>query len=156
MFYHSILYIWRKDVSKYASLRDHLIARKNSPWMATFSEIEHVLGFSLPSSARKYPAWWANQSRGSHVQCSGWLGAGWHTSNVDLGSERVTFERVGEAHREVSVSNFKPTRASLNWEDVLAPEGAELPISLGVGFNWHNLGALYIDHKNRIVFPRVP
>lgn len=40
----------------------------------SFEEIEDVLGFSLPASASKHSAWWAN---GGHTQASAWLDAGW-------------------------------------------------------------------------------
>jgi hypothetical protein len=57
-----------------------------------FAEIEQLLGFPLPPSARRSQAWWAN-SRGAHVQAAAWLDAGWLTSRVDLAGERVVFVR---------------------------------------------------------------
>lgn len=58
----------------------------------SFEEVERVLGFALPDSARKFPAWWSNNT-GTHVGVSAWRDSGWKTSRVNLGSERVTFVR---------------------------------------------------------------
>ena len=143
-------------MSKYAQLRDYLANRKTGPWHARFTDVEQILGFPLPASARKYPAWWANQNRGSHVQCSGWLNAGWHTSNVDLENESVTFIPTHSRKGIGSAGEFRPTKSSLKWQDVLAPGGASTPTSFNAEFSWHLLGELYVDQKVRIVFPRVP
>jgi hypothetical protein len=60
----------------------------------TFAAIEKVLGFHLPDSARKFPAWWSNNT-GTHVGVSAWRDAGFRTARVDIGSEQVTFVREG-------------------------------------------------------------
>jgi hypothetical protein len=62
----------------------------------TFAELEQVLGFQLPPSARKYRPWWANQSDGAHVQAQAWMGAGWRVSSVDLREQTVRFVRGEE------------------------------------------------------------
>lgn len=59
-----------------------------------FTELERELGFDLPRSARSYQAWWANQRNGRHVQANSWLDAGWHTAELDLKGEQVTFRPV--------------------------------------------------------------
>lgn len=82
--------------SKYKPLGDFLAARETSPWRATFSEIEAVLGKELPPSAWKYSAWWSNDDR-SHSQARAWIEAGWETANVDPPGETVEFHRVGSA-----------------------------------------------------------
>jgi hypothetical protein len=58
----------------------------------SFAEIERVLRFSLPNSARRYAPWWANTG-GSHIQADAWISAGWRTAQVDVAGEQVTFER---------------------------------------------------------------
>ena len=79
---------------KYAPLYSHLIARDGAFWHATFHEIESVLGFDLPASAKRHPAWWANQEPGrSHALA--WQAAGWRTRDLNLTAETVTFERAG-------------------------------------------------------------
>ncbi|MEI9965095.1 MAG: hypothetical protein WDM92_10655 [Caulobacteraceae bacterium] len=58
----------------------------------TFEEVETILGFPLPRSARLHQPWWSN-SRGTHSHADAWLKAGWRTSRVDIGGERVVFVR---------------------------------------------------------------
>ena len=79
-------------MSKYEPLAQFLKGLSNDVWDARFDEVAEVLGFNLPESAHKYPAWWANQDPG-HSQTSGWRDAGWDTSKVDLASKRVRFVR---------------------------------------------------------------
>jgi len=60
----------------------------------TFSQVEEILGFDLPQSARIYREWWSNDKY--HVQSQfGWLAAGWLVDKVDLMQEMVTFRKVG-------------------------------------------------------------
>lgn len=40
-------------MSKYDPLRHHLFKAQGNRWVASFSDIEAVLGFRLPDSARK-------------------------------------------------------------------------------------------------------
>lgn len=59
----------------------------------TFRQIEDVLGFPLPVSARKHQAWWSNTRHG-HSHAAAWLDAGWRTAGLDLAGEQVTFMKV--------------------------------------------------------------
>ena len=79
---------------KYAPLYRHLSARRGEEWRVSFTEVEAVLGFPLPDSARLYPAWWSN---GGHSQARAWLAAGWRTRSIDLGGETLVFERMAPA-----------------------------------------------------------
>jgi len=74
--------------SKYYPLFQRLLDRPKEPWRPSFAEIEALLNFHLPPSARKRRAWWANSSKGHNHAI--WLDAGWRTKSVDLGGERVT------------------------------------------------------------------
>jgi hypothetical protein len=80
-------------VSRYQPLADFLACQKSNEWTATFSDIEEQLGFRLPESAYKYPAWWANQVGSGHSQTRGWRSVGWRTTALDLERRRVRFER---------------------------------------------------------------
>lgn len=79
-------------MSKYDPLKAFLRSRPGSETPMSFPEVEEVLGFELPASARQYPAWWSNNV-GTHVGARAWREAGWKTSRVDIGGERVTFVR---------------------------------------------------------------
>lgn len=77
---------------KYQKLTEHLSGLSATRWRASFEDVERVLGFSLPDSARNYQAWWANQMRS---QSLGWQLAGWKVVDLDLRNEKVTFVYVG-------------------------------------------------------------
>ena len=79
-------------MSKYEPLKRHLAERSEAEAPMTFQELESILGFRLPNSARSYPAWWSNNV-GTHVNAAAWREAGWKTSRIDLSAERVTFVR---------------------------------------------------------------
>ena len=82
-------------MSKYDPLREHLRRFKGDVWRASHREVERVLGFTLPKSARLYPAWWSNESgKGTHSHARSWLDAGWKTEAVDVASGTITFCRV--------------------------------------------------------------
>jgi hypothetical protein len=83
-------------VGKYEPLERFLKGRRPSRWRAGFREIEGLLGFKLPQSALKYPAWWSNDETG-HSHARAWLDAGWRTEEVDLASRKLTFARVEPA-----------------------------------------------------------
>ena len=79
---------------KYAPLYEHLQSLKKNEWPVSFTEIEKVLGFSLPDSARIHRPWWANQGgQGGHSHALAWEMAGWKTAEVDLEEERLVFRR---------------------------------------------------------------
>jgi hypothetical protein len=77
--------------AKYEALGKHLKAQTADEVHLAFLEIESILGFSLPASARQHTPWWGNHA--SHSQAAAWLAAGWVVARVSLHSERVTFQR---------------------------------------------------------------
>lgn len=84
--------------SKYAPLYRHLRARAGREWRVSFAELEEVLGFRLPESARDYRPWWSNQRNGGgHGHSLAWQVAGWKTRAVDLEEETLVFERAVSA-----------------------------------------------------------
>ena len=77
--------------SKYDRLYHHLNTRTAQSVVLSFNEIEKMLGSRLPSSARKYAEWWANETAPtSHVQCRAWIRAG-RKARVNLTAETVEF-----------------------------------------------------------------
>ncbi len=84
---------------KYAPLHDFLIERfllqrTEKEWKTTFSEIEQILEFKLPKSARIHRPWWANQGQGgNHSHALAWEMAGWRATGVDLATETLVFRR---------------------------------------------------------------
>jgi hypothetical protein len=86
-------------VGKYEPLEKFLRGRSSGRWRASFSEIEKLLGFKLPQSALKYPAWWSNDETG-HSHATAWLDAGWRTEEVDLADHKLTFTKVTAHEKE--------------------------------------------------------
>ena len=95
-------------MSKYEPLKHHLEGRSGYEVPVSFAQIEQILGFRLPASARKHQAWWANTG-GSHVHAAAWLDAGWRTCGVDLAGERVVFRK---APSETSSETYGVSEAS--------------------------------------------
>ena len=81
---------------KYQKLFDHLCGLKSSEWRTTFNEIESIVGFKLPASARRYRPWWANQSGRDHSHALAWGAAGWETSEVNMEAGTLVLRRKAE------------------------------------------------------------
>jgi hypothetical protein len=77
-------------MSKYAALKNHLHQAGLGQVRMSFRDIEHVLGFDLPSSARRHRAWWSNNAS-NNVMTHAWLDAGYVTEDVDMAGGQVTF-----------------------------------------------------------------
>ncbi|MBE6908982.1 MAG: hypothetical protein E7474_05190 [Ruminococcaceae bacterium] len=77
--------------SKYAPLGTYLLQSGRQELVLSFPEIEKILGFSLPPSARKYAAWWANNLTNS--QAKGWMGTGYQVKRTDILQETATFRK---------------------------------------------------------------
>lgn len=79
---------------KYAPLYRHLLAMSGPDWRTSFAEVEAVLGFRLPDSARLHRPWWANSAKGNgHSHALAWQAAGWKTGRIDLDAETLVFAR---------------------------------------------------------------
>lgn len=113
-----------EGMSKYRGLADHLDHTLGAREIMSFAEIEQTLGFSLPKSARRHAAWWANTG-GGHVHAQAWLKPGWKTSRVDMAKETVMFVRntvvedvvvadgIKEREHVFHMSSFSPAVARL-------------------------------------------
>ncbi len=113
----------RKFGGKYRKLRLYLEAHPRREWRTTFSNIEAILGFQLPPSARMYRPWWANEKDARHSQAVAWSAAGWETAEVDMEAETVLF-RPKKRPRTLTATNLDevwPPRDFGPW-----PEGLSL------------------------------
>jgi hypothetical protein len=86
-------------MGKYDPLQDYLGAASEPLLRLTFAQVERILGISLPASARKHPAWWANEKVGTHSHARAWLDAGYQTQRLDLNAQTVEFTRTGAKSR---------------------------------------------------------
>ena len=79
---------------KYRVLYRYLRELSTREWKTSFSEVETMLGFKLPASARLYSAWWANEEPGGrHTNARAWTAVGWKTSDVNIESATLAFTR---------------------------------------------------------------
>ena len=53
-------------MSKYDPLNRVLSQQSTDRITLTFSEIEAILGFTLPASAHRHTAWWSNSNTKAH------------------------------------------------------------------------------------------
>jgi HNH endonuclease len=108
---------------QYKSLADYLSHSVPDHVRLTFHEVEQILGFSLPDSARKYSAWWSNsRTKDSHTWAHLWLDAGWEKESLNLAEKWVTFRRVRAA---ATRAQHIPSSAV----ELLAEDGALTPTS---------------------------
>lgn len=114
---------------KYAALYRYLetIPAQKNEWGVSFAELETILGFSLPESARLHRPWWANQkSSNGHSHAWAWQAAGWATSSVELDKEKLVFRRVNPlvsivAQGQIDLDAVFPPHRAGPW-----PEGITL------------------------------
>ncbi len=108
---------------KYQRLYTYLCALTTREWRTTFCEIESIIGFQLPASARLHRPWWSNQNRGNgHSQALSWSTAGWETSEVDMEAETLLLRRKPTvAVRRMTLGEAWPVHSVGAW-----PEGLSL------------------------------
>jgi hypothetical protein len=78
-------------MGKYDALGAYLRRQTANEVPMTFSEIEKVIGTSLPKSA-EIRAWWSNNSYNS-VLTKVWRDAGFRSARVDMKKRKLVFER---------------------------------------------------------------
>ena len=109
---------------KYRRLYTYLCDLRTQEWRTTFGEIESVIGFRLPPSARLHRPWWANQSNGNgHSHALAWSVAGWETAEVDMDAETLLlrWRERAKADRKPDLDEMWPVHSVGIW-----PEGLSL------------------------------
>jgi DNA-binding transcriptional regulator YiaG len=79
-----------KRRSKYYPLYEKILQNGKDEIVLTISEIENILGRSLPPSSITIP-WWSNKKNGS--QARAWLEAGYKVSGFDPKAKKVAFSK---------------------------------------------------------------
>ena len=78
-----------KISAKYRGLAEYLLSSSETRVTLSYSQIEKILGFALPDTARKFKqSYWANTE--THSYASSWMAVG-YKARVDLDSDTVTF-----------------------------------------------------------------
>jgi hypothetical protein len=80
-------------VTKFEPLTRYLGSLSARERRMSFREVEQVLGFQLPPSARKHRPWWSNNPDNS-AMTRAWLAAGFRTERVDMAGETLVFRKV--------------------------------------------------------------
>lgn len=86
--------------SKYDPLSEHLqnLPADQSKATLQFSELEKILGATLPDSAFEYREWWSNQADyRNRPQAAAWMTSGFRVEEVHQSRSggRVKFRRSG-------------------------------------------------------------
>lgn len=79
-------------MSKYDPLGSFLRMQPASHVPMTFSDIEQIIGFSLPAVAKSARAWWSNNPS-NNVMTKVWTAAGFRSEQVDMAGEKLVFRR---------------------------------------------------------------
>lgn len=82
-----------KPGSKYHPLFKHLQNCQEIKVTLTFTEIEALMGDTLPTSARQRKNWWSNRDSNSALQAGAWIQASYQVKAVDLEQQSVIFQR---------------------------------------------------------------
>jgi hypothetical protein len=98
-------------MSKFAPLTGYLRSLPSTECRMSFQEVEEVLGFQLPPSARRHRPWWSNNPHNS-AMTKAWLAAEFRTERVDMERETLVFRKSkpplsGPAAQENRL-NFSP------------------------------------------------
>ena len=81
-------------MSKYEPLHRWLNGLKRNLITVSFEHIESTICDTLPKSARRYKAWWANQKKNDkRPQTKAWMQADFEVEECDLERQRVSFRR---------------------------------------------------------------
>jgi hypothetical protein len=75
---------------KYRPLERYLERQTTPVVKLTFDQIEKIIGNSLPPSAFRHRAWWANSYEG-HINAAAWMDVGFMVDSLDIGGHAVTF-----------------------------------------------------------------
>lgn len=141
-------------MSKYTRLSDYLESLDSPVLHVDFRQLERILGFRLPDSARRHPAWWANNVTQSGRHASAWLLTGWKTEDLNLSAETVTFARTNGSRPPSPSPALK--RAAVELPDLMklpiAP--GSNPMDVSVQFTWRTLGVIELN-DGRLSFPAV-
>ena len=129
---------------KYHPLGDYLVKQNKVSISLTFQEIEQILGFSLPSSAYSYRAWWANSL--SHPQAGSWVKVGWRVSKVNIEKNMILFRRPVILSLQKVIDNgeaFSLIATTDNETLVLILSGPDA--SATVTYPWRQIVQMLID-----------
>ena len=113
--------------SKYQRLYTHLCGLTTQEWRTSFSEVEAIIGFELPPSARLHRPWWSNQTAGNgHSRALSWSAAVWETAEVNMDAETLLMRREPtEDARRLTLDEAWPVHSTGAWPRGLSLQGED-------------------------------
>ncbi len=135
-------------MSKYTPLQQHFSSLRQNTWVASFTEIEAIIGLPLPRSALVHREWWANHIH--NTQGSAWLKSRWKVQEVRCIDQVVIFERLLKPVEQVLSRKF--TSSPNEWPASL-PQDNPIYHQYALKMQWQRLGKIVIDSANRLAFP---
>ncbi len=122
-------------MSKYDPLSARLAGHAGPGWRASFAELEEVLGFPLPKTARTGKTWWKNDLAAPHARA--WTASGWEVVDVDQATGLVTFRKIAAPARPPATMTDEPAilkrlEAPSKWSLALVAGGLTIAAGLGL------------------------
>lgn len=77
---------------KYYALKEFFSKCNEDEVALTFTQIEKIIGFKLPTSARKYISWWSTQG-GQYTISIAWTSEHYFRKKIDFKGEKIYFQR---------------------------------------------------------------
>lgn len=145
-------------MSRYDSLSKHLANLNRHSWVASFSEIESILGRKLPNSARLYEPWWSN-SRQEGRHNAAWLDVGWITTDLSLDRKVVTFRKsdiLEKKPRAIYSKAIVPKPRKVSERSLACSWDIANKEQLGLAWVWKPLGLVTLDAGEKLLFPTSP
>lgn len=140
-------------MSRYAALARYLETVSEDVVTLSFGEIESILGFPLPPSARKHGAWWSNGASNA-----AWITVGWKSEGRDMAGQRVTFRRGASTTMSApKVSSVRPSRAAITFDvSTLTTSDFAENVDVTVRMSWRRLGDITLTETGGLAFPAAP
>lgn len=143
---------------KYAKLTAYLGEQASDQVMLSFAEIEKILGFVLPDSARNHGPWWTNsRSTGRHNEA--WLNIGWETADRNMRAQTIAFHRTSTAafiQRQTRQRNLGHAHHAAFDPLTLTETDLAADCAVKLQLRWWRLGAVKLDDDRKLVFPTAP
>lgn len=86
-------------MNKFSKLKEYLSKSQEDEIKMSFKELEVIVGYPLPESARKHPAYFANTE--THSISKAWMEAGYFVTNLDIHNGLITFKRADVSEERV-------------------------------------------------------
>jgi DNA-binding transcriptional regulator YiaG len=101
------------EESKYQPLQKYLEKSNTDEITLTFTEIEEIMGDTLPDSAHTKRQWWGNRNKGA-LQATSWMQAGYNVTKINLDEKKITFSKSNGAYK-VKPAKVEPVADEVKW-----------------------------------------